>query len=50
MNRTGPLGVQAFMSDMMVSWDGALFLTYGLLVFWYLMVRYNESTNRFIVF
>jgi uncharacterized membrane protein YedE/YeeE len=45
-----PLGVQAFMPDMIGSWGGALFLTYGLLLFWYLLVRYNESTNRFTVF
>lgn len=44
------LGVQAFMPDMMGSWGGSMLLTYGLLVFWYLLVRYNESTGRFIVF
>ncbi|MCW8955910.1 MAG: YeeE/YedE thiosulfate transporter family protein, partial [Gammaproteobacteria bacterium] len=50
MAEVTPLGVQAFMPDMMGSWGGPLLLTYGLLLFWYLMVRYNESTNRFTVF
>lgn len=50
MAEVTPLGVQAFMPDMMGSWGGPLLLTYGLLVFWYLLVRYNESTSRFTVF
>lgn len=50
MAEVTPLGVQAFMPDMMGNWGGPLLLTYGLLVFWYLLVRYNESTNRFTVF
>ena len=50
MAEVTPLGVQAFMPDMIGSWGGALMLTYALLLFWYLLVRYNESTNRFTVF
>ena len=50
MAEVTPLGVQAFMPDMIGSWGGALLLTYCLLLFWYLLVRYNESTNRFTVF
>jgi len=50
MAEVTPLGVQAFMYDMMGgSWGAALSLTYGLLLLWYLFVRYNESTNRFTV-
>ena len=50
MAEVTPLGVQAFMPDMIGSWSGSLLLTYGLLLLWYLLVRYNESTNRFTVF
>ncbi len=50
MAEVTPLGVQAFMPDMMGNWGGPLLLTYGLLLFWYLFIRYNESTNRFTVF
>jgi len=45
-----PLGVQAFMPDMMGSWSSSLLLTYTILFIWYLLVRYNESTNRFTIF
>lgn len=50
MAEVTPLGVQAFIPDMLGSWSGTLLVTYILLVFWYLLVRYNESTNRFTVF
>lgn len=49
MAEVTPLGVQAFMPDMIGGWNGTFLLTYCLLVFWYLFVRYNESTNRFTV-
>lgn len=49
MAEVTPLGVQAFMRDMMGGWGGPLLLTYGLLIVWYLFVRYNESTNKFTV-
>lgn len=49
MAEVTPLGVQAFMRDMMGGWGGPLLLTYGLLLVWYLFVRYNESTNKFTV-
>jgi len=45
-----PLGVQAFMPDMIGNWNSSLFLTYTILFIWYLLVRYNESTNRFTIF
>jgi len=50
MAEVTPLGVQAFMPDMLGSWSSSLFLTYGLLFVWYWLVRYNESTSRFTVF
>ena len=50
MAEVTPLGVQAFMPDMMGNWWGPLLLTYVLLVVWYLFIRYNESTSRFTVF
>ncbi|MCW8831663.1 MAG: hypothetical protein OQK32_09120 [Gammaproteobacteria bacterium] len=50
MTEVTALGVQAFMPDMMGSWVSALLLSYGLLLLWYLLVRYNESSNRFTVF
>ena len=50
MAEVTPLGVQAFMPDMMGNWWGPLLLTYVILVVWYLFIRYNESTSRFTVF
>ncbi|UCB55207.1 MAG: YeeE/YedE family protein [Thiotrichales bacterium] len=44
------LGFQAFMPDLLGSWEYSLLLTYVLLVIWYLFVRYNESTSKFTVF
>lgn len=44
------LGFQAFMPDLLGRWEYSLILTYGLLVIWYLFVRYNESTSKFTVF
>jgi len=49
MAEVTPLGVQAFMRDMMGGWGGPLLLTYSLLLVWYAFVRYNESTNKFTV-
>ncbi len=44
------LGYQAFMPDLLGSWEYTLVLTYGLLLAWYILVRYNESTSKFTVF
>ena len=43
------LGFQAFMPDLLGSWEYALASSYALLVIWYLFVRYNESTSKFTV-
>jgi len=44
------LGYQAFMPDLMGGWGSALLLTYILLIVWYALVRYNESSSKFTVF
>ena len=44
------LGFQAFMPDLLDGWESTLFLSYVLLVIWYVFVRYNESTSKFTVF
>jgi hypothetical protein len=44
------LGYQAFMPDLLGGWEVTLMVTYALLLFWYLFVRYNESTSKFTVF
>ncbi len=44
------LGYQAFMPHLIGGWGSALTVTYSLLLFWYLFVRYNESSGKFTVF
>lgn len=44
------LGYQAFMPDLLGGWGSALLLTYCLLIVWYAVIRYNESTSKFTVF
>jgi hypothetical protein len=44
------LGYQAFMPDLLGSWEVTLLVTYALLIAWYSFVRYNESTSKFTVF
>ena len=50
MAEVSKLGYQAFVPDLIGSWGWTLFITFGLLLIWYLFVRYNESTNKFTVF
>ncbi len=50
MVEVSPLGFQAFMPDLLGGWGWALLVSFGLLLIWYLFVRYNESTNKFTVF
>jgi uncharacterized membrane protein YedE/YeeE len=50
MAETSHLGYQAFLPDLIGGWGWTLLITFGLLVLWYLFVRYNESTNKFTVF
>lgn len=50
MVEKSPLGYQAFLPDLVGGWGWTLLITFGLLLLWYLFVRYNESTNKFTVF
>jgi uncharacterized membrane protein YedE/YeeE len=43
------VGIQAYLPDMLGGWEWALLLGFGLLLLWYLSVRYNESTEKFTV-
>jgi len=44
------LGYQAFVPDLLGGWGWTLLISYGLLLIWYLFVRYNESSGKFTVF
>ncbi len=50
MAEISPLGYQAFLPDLIGGWGWTLLITFGLLLLWYLFVRYNESTSKFTVF
>jgi len=50
MAEVSPIGFQAFMPDLLGGWGWALLVTFALLLVWYLLVRYNESTDKFTVF
>ena len=41
------LGFQAYMPEMLGSWGWTLLISGGLLLLWYALVRYNESTEKF---
>ena len=43
------VGIQAYLPDMLGGWAGSLALGFAILLLWYLLVRYNESTERFTV-
>lgn len=43
------LGYQAFLPDMLQGWGWTYGLCFAGLAIWYLLVRYNESTERFTV-
>jgi len=45
-----PLGYQAFLPDVVGGWGTVYALELGVLAAWYLLVRYNESSERFTVF
>ena len=50
MVEVSPLGYQAYMPDLLGGYGWALLVSFGLLVVWYVFVRYNESTQKFTVF
>lgn len=41
------VGFQAYLPDMLSGWGPALLVSSGLLLLWYALVRYNESTEKF---
>ena len=41
------VGFQAYLPEMLGSWGWTLLIGGSLLLFWYLLVRYNESTEKF---
>jgi uncharacterized membrane protein YedE/YeeE len=43
------LGFQAFFPDLLNSWSIPLLISLAVLIVWYLLVRYNEKTERFTV-
>lgn len=44
------VGFQAFLPEMIGGWQYALLFGGGLLLLWYALVRYNESTEKFTLF
>jgi uncharacterized membrane protein YedE/YeeE len=43
------VGAQMFMPEAMGNWGWAFLVSFGILLAWYLFVRYNESTEKFTV-
>ena len=43
------LGYQAFLPDLTGGWGVTYAIMLGLLAVWWILVRYNESTERFTV-
>jgi hypothetical protein len=41
------VGFQAYFPEMIGSWGWTLLIGGGLLLLWYMLVRYNESTEKF---
>ena len=41
------VGIQAYLPDMLGGWQWALLVAFGILLLWYILVRYNESTETF---
>ena len=44
------IGFQAYMPEMLGGWGAALLFGGGLLLLWYVLVRFNESTEEFTLF
>ncbi len=43
------VGIQAYLPDMLGGWQWTLLVESGLLLLWYSLVRYNESSEKFTV-
>jgi len=46
---TTKVGYQAYLPDMLGGWSWVYLLSFAILLVWYLLVRYNESTEKFTV-
>jgi hypothetical protein len=43
------VGIQAYLPDMLGGWEWSYLVGFAILLLWYLLVRYNESTEKFTV-
>jgi uncharacterized membrane protein YedE/YeeE len=43
------MGAQVYLPQTLDNWGWTLLISFGILLLWYLLVRYNESTERFTV-
>jgi len=43
------VGIQAYLPDMLGGWEWAYLTGFGILLLWYILVRYNESSEKFTV-
>ena len=43
------VGYQAYIPDLLGGWGQAYLISFGILIIWYLLVSYNESTSKFTV-
>jgi len=43
------VGIQAYLPDMLGGWEWAFLVGFGILLLWYILVRYNESSEKFTV-
>jgi len=43
------VGIQVFLPETCGGWAWFYLFTFGMLLLWYLLVRYNESTEKFTV-
>lgn len=43
------VGTQAYLPNMLDGWTWTYVVSFGILLLWYLLVRYNESTEKFTV-
>ncbi len=49
MIETTKVGFSAYMPDLFGGWGWTYLLSFSILIVWYLLVRYNESTEKFTV-
>jgi len=43
------VGIQVYLPQLFEGWSWVYVLSFGMLLIWYLLVRYNESTEKFTV-